>query len=66
MLQQVQPRVKPHLAVIRDGSVYRWRRFDGRTGRVSSAGWTDAAAAVVAAKSVAACYNLPFKGVRNG
>lgn len=62
-LHQFQPRVKPHIAVIRDGKVYRWRRFDGHTGRVSSAAWLDATAAVTAAKSVAACYSVPFAEV---
>ena len=58
------PRVNPHVAVVRDGRVFRWRRFDGRTGRTSSQAWTDAAAAVTAARNVAACYGVQFAEVR--
>lgn len=59
-IAQRRPRVNPHLTVIRDGSVYRWLRHDGRTIRTSNQAWTEAAAAVVAAQNIAACYNVPF------
>jgi hypothetical protein len=65
-LPQTPRRVNPHVTVIRDSQVYRWLRHDGRTIRTSNTGWTDAAAAVTAAQSIADCYGVAFRAPRTG
>lgn len=66
MLAQQQPRVNlaPRnggwVAVTTDGSVYRWRRNDGRQTRTSTTAFLTPAEAEQAAASVASCYGVRF------
>ena len=65
-LPQQQPRVNlaPRaggwVAVAQDGSVYRWRRNDGRQTRTSTEAFLTPTEATEAAVAIADCYSVRF------
>lgn len=65
MLSQQQPLVNAPrtggwVALYQDGSVFRWRRNDGRQTRTSTTAFLTEAEATAAAATIAACHGVRF------
>lgn len=48
------------VALYQDGSVFRWRRNDGRQTRTSTTAFLTEAEAIEAAATIAACHGVRF------
>jgi hypothetical protein len=55
--------VNPYVSVVRDGQVYRWLRFDGRTRRTSTDAFPVLSDALSTAVVIAQCYSVPSVGL---
>lgn len=55
-----------YVTVRADGQLYRWYRHTGTQGYTSQDAFLTADAATQAAQSIARCYGVQFKEVRNG